>query len=446
MKYSVNNPAISTASWLAWHEYVLSGEAKTIIYEQKEHAYYLLSGNAVSIWRKLSKESRNEKDALEYIYLTMGDDVEKYDDLPQSLNESIKAEGYIYDAHWDITNKCNERCVHCYNVCAHNGLRNVNVNELSFEESQKLVDDLCYLGVFRIVLSGGEVLTKSFFIPLCHYIRSRHMQLIIYTNGLAFTEQLLQDLAEVYPSVVCFSVYGHNSQVHDGITHVAGSYKKVLYALDFLKQHSIETCCKNTLLKENYAWWQQTLRKGRQIADKSLINSTIYPSLDGIGLSSHRIEEEQLTEFARNPESPIYYKREYKGACNIFKPLDETPCYNKTNNVYINPQGEICLCIAFQCVIASLREGNIRDLKRTEKKDVFVNDFAQLHGFERLDNWRSMKISDLEECGRYVYCKFCIDVCPGDAYLLTNSLLRAPENHCVIAKARYNASLLDKTP
>ncbi len=446
MMCSVNNPAISISSWLAWHEYVLLGETKTLIYEQREHAYYLLSGNAVFVWRQLSKDLRNEKEALEYICLTKGENVEKYDDLPQSLNDSLKAEGYIFDAHWDITNKCNERCVHCYNVGAHNGLRNVNVNELSFEESQKLVDDLCYLGVFRLVLSGGEVLTKPFFISLCRYIRSCHIQLIIYTNGLAFTEQLLQDLAELYPSTVCFSVYGHDSKVHDGITRVAGSYKKVLYALDYLKKHGIKTCHKNTLLKENYAWWQQTLRKGRQIADQSLSNSTIYPSLDGIGLSSHQVEEKQLTEFARNPESPIYYKREYRGACNIFKPLDETPCYNKTNNVYINPQGEICLCIAFPCVIASLREGNIRDLKRTKKNDTFVNDFIQLHGCERLDNWRSLKISDLIDCGKFVYCKFCIDVCPGDAYLLTNNLLRAPENHCVIAKARYNAFLLDQTP
>ena len=64
-----------------------------------------------------------------------------------------------------------------------------------------------------------------------------------------------------------------------------------------------------------------------------------------------------------------------------------------------------------------------------------------LKGCDRLDNWRSLKISDLKECGKHDYCEFCIDVCPGDAFLLTGDLLSAPENHCTIAKARHKAYL-----
>ena len=118
------------------------------------------------------------------------------DDVRLDFLNDIKREGYVFDAHWDITNKCNERCIHCYNINAHNNLRNVNVNELSFEEAKKLIDDLYFIGVFRIVLSGGEVLTKRFFFSLCMYIRQHNMQLIVYTNALAFNESSLEYFAK----------------------------------------------------------------------------------------------------------------------------------------------------------------------------------------------------------------------------------------------------------
>ncbi len=168
-----------------------------------------------------------------------------------------------------------------------------------------------------------------------------------------------------------------------------------------------------------------------------------YPSLDNGKLSAHRLDESQLVTLAMSHDSPIYYNHTIVGACNIHKQNDDTPCYNETNTIYINPKGEICLCIAFPHIIASLREGNIRALKRNKKNTTFTSDYSTLKGYEVLDNWRSLKILDLKECGNYDYCKFCIDVCPGDAYMLTGDLLKAPENHCVIARARYKAYLLN---
>ena len=73
---------------------------------------------------------------------------------------------------WNTTNKCNMFCDHCYRESGEAAL-----GELNTEQAKKLIDDLHYLGVFRLVLSGGEVLTKDFFIPLCQYIRNYNIQL-----------------------------------------------------------------------------------------------------------------------------------------------------------------------------------------------------------------------------------------------------------------------------
>jgi len=446
--------------WISWHEYIIAGTSKTLIYEQRNHIYYLLSNEASLTWSKLSLNgfivnidisplsALIEDGIIIYEgykgpYADSEGQVEKFEKNPDAFYEEIKSEGYIFDAHWDITNRCNEKCIHCYNSNAHDGLRNTNINELSFDEAKNLVDNLVYLGVFRLVLSGGEVLLKDFFIPLCRYIREKNIQLIIYTNGMAFTEKLLNELVSLYPSIVCISVYGDSGKVHDKVTRVKGAYKKVLYALSYFKDHQIETCHKNTVLTINYHCWQETLLKGRQLSTMSMINCTIYPSMDNSKLSIYSLDESQLIEMAMSPSSPIYYKNDKRGACNIYKDPSDTPCYDTTNTIYINPSGEIGLCIAFPYVIASLRDNNIKDIKRNKNNSVFVENFEALKGVERLDNWRSLKISDLKNCGQFNYCEFCIDVCPGDAFLLTGDLLSAPENHCAIAKARYQAYLLN---
>ena len=457
MSYMGNNVCSSLVPWIAWHEYTVNGEVKTLVYEQRTHWYYLLTNGAADSWRSLIKENPGNSKYYELLH-TMYEDgviiasshiavlgssdkdyVKKFQRIPEDFHAELKKEGYIFDAHWDITNKCNERCIHCYNTGAHTGLRNIQTNELSLDEAKELVDELHFLGVFRLVLSGGEVLTKDYFIPLCEHIREHGLQLIIYTNGLAFTDALLNKLSRIYPATVCLSVYGDSENIHDSITRVEGSYKKSLHVLSYLREHNIETCHKNTLLTQNYSCWKETLRKGESLANRSLINCTIYPSMDNGALSKYSLTESQLIDLALSPDSPIYFKRRTKGACNIDKDPSETPCYNKTNTIYINPTGEVCLCIAFPCVIARLREGNIRQLKRNGKFSIFETDFSKLSGIERLDNWRSLRITDLKDCGHHDYCEYCIDVCPGDAFLLKGDMLSAPDNHCIIAKARQKA-------
>lgn len=446
--------------WIAWKTYVLDNYQKTLIFEQRSQVYYLLDNEASICWERLCGNDIISQENMQTLQTLIIDGViqiafdaetvcdsyhvEKYTQIPCDFSENIKRYGYIFDVHWDITNKCNARCIHCYNPHAHDGTRNIVSDELSYDEAIQLVNELDYLGVFRIVLSGGEAMTKEFFFELCQHIRKRHMQLVIYTNGLALTQVALSKLVEVYPATVCFSVYGDSDFVHDGITRITGSYSMVLNALSFLKEHGVYTCHKNTLLKPNCSRWRETLIKGRDLADSSLVNCTLYPSMDDKLMTEYSLDESQLLDLALSPDSPIYYKRKIVGACNIFKDTDRTPCYDATSNIYINPVGEVYPCIAFPYVLASFRDGNVRDLKRCCIVDAFDSDIDSISGVKRLDNWRALKVSDLKECNTYDYCKFCIDVCPGDAYLLTNDLLKAPENHCAIAKARHKAFLLNQ--
>lgn len=445
------------APWLAWKDYCINGKHLVLIYEQYADVYFILEEKLSGIWHNVVKNeivSYNDAQLLSKLFLEkvlfFSEDcpdlqyiskVEKYNSLPQHISDLIKREGYIFDVHWDLTNKCNARCIHCYNLHSHDGMRNICSDELSCEDALKLVDDLNYLGVFRIVLSGGEAMTKEYFFDLCNYIRSKHIGLILYTNGLLLTEDNIAKLSELYLTAVCISVYGPNRMIHEEITRINNSYDKLVCSSRNLKKHRIKTCFKNTLLKPNVDYWEETYAVGKILSDNPMINVTIYPSMDDGNITPYALEPDDLYKLALQSDSPIDYQKKLHGVCNILKINTDTPCYNETNQLYIAPNGNVFPCIAAPYRIANVKQNNIRKLKRYTTENRFTGDIEKMTMEERLDNWRSLRISDLKECGKYDYCNFCIDVCPGDAYVMRGDYLLAPLNHCIIAKARYNAWL-----
>ena len=58
----------------------------------------------------------------------------------------------------DITNKCNLRCLHCFN---NSGENDVVANELSDNEVLELVDSICQMHPFSFCFCGGETLLRK---------------------------------------------------------------------------------------------------------------------------------------------------------------------------------------------------------------------------------------------------------------------------------------------
>src|SRR6056297_4049464 len=58
---------------------------------------------------------------------------------------------------WNITSKCNLKCVHCYND---SGL-NTDCNEVSTEKAKEILTDLAEFGVPSVLFSGGEPLMRE---------------------------------------------------------------------------------------------------------------------------------------------------------------------------------------------------------------------------------------------------------------------------------------------
>ncbi|WP_306304039.1 radical SAM protein [Desulfosarcina cetonica] len=87
---------------------------------------------------------------------------------------------------WNITRKCNLKCVHCY---AH-ATEDAVADELSTAEGKALIDDLAQFGAPVMLFSGGEPLVRKDLPELAAYAVDRGMRAVISTNGTLITAQM----------------------------------------------------------------------------------------------------------------------------------------------------------------------------------------------------------------------------------------------------------------
>ena len=90
----------------------------------------------------------------------------------------------------EITNKCNLRCIHCYNES------DANRNAIMSLDNYKLaIDSLLKLGVRKIQIIGGEPFVyKQLLRSMLDYAIGKFAQIEVFTNGTLVTDEWFEYL------------------------------------------------------------------------------------------------------------------------------------------------------------------------------------------------------------------------------------------------------------
>lgn len=147
---------------------------------------------------------------------------------------------------WNITRRCNLKCVHCY-AHAKNQIFN---NELTTEQGKTIIDDLAAFGSPVILFSGGEPTMRADLPILAEYAVSKKMRAVISTNGTLITPQLAMTLKKIGLSYVGISLDGME-KIHDNFRGIKGSYKKALDGIRNCQNAGIKVGLRFTINKKN---------------------------------------------------------------------------------------------------------------------------------------------------------------------------------------------------
>src|ERR1700742_4611140 len=121
----------------------------------------------------------------------------------------------------ELSDRCNEVCVHSYQVQGQKG-------ELSTGEWRRVLDDLAEAGVLMLTLSGGEVTLRKDFLEILAYARARAFAVRLFTNGMTMTRELAAKIAAQHVVDVEISLYSPRAEGHDFVTGVPGSFDKTV--------------------------------------------------------------------------------------------------------------------------------------------------------------------------------------------------------------------------
>lgn len=95
------------------------------------------------------------------------------------------ASAYFNALHFELTNKCNLRCKHCYNI----DYLTSDASELSFDEIKKIIDIAKSLGCNDIGLSGGEPFMHKDIMKIIDYVSEYPIHIL--TNGLLINQSII---------------------------------------------------------------------------------------------------------------------------------------------------------------------------------------------------------------------------------------------------------------
>ena len=160
---------------------------------------------------------------------------------------------------FELTLKCNARCIHCGSTA---GIE--RADNLSYEEAVAVVKQLAAQKCKIVSLIGGEYFLYPQWRELLQEVAATGMDMSIITNGALLNEEKIDFLKSVNLTRLGFSIDGGNALTHNKIRQVENCFQKALQMADYALQQGIKTAAVTTIQKLNIT----ELRQLRQLLVK----------------------------------------------------------------------------------------------------------------------------------------------------------------------------------
>ncbi len=134
-----------------------------------------------------------------------------------------------------VTARCQLNCYHCSAA----RYRTPKRAELTTEEFKSVIRQAEDLGVYNIVLTGGEPLLHPDLLEIIQYVNRDRAQAQMFTNGLLIDDQTARRLADAGLYAAMVSIDDPRSEVHESLRCVKGGFEKAIAGARRLKNQGI---------------------------------------------------------------------------------------------------------------------------------------------------------------------------------------------------------------
>ena len=194
---------------------------------------------------------------------------------------------------WEITRRCNLRCVHCRSsseleVKAH--------PDFTIEEAFRIIDDIAGYAKPVIVLSGGEPLMRKDVFEIARYGTGKELRMCLATNGTLVTEEVCKKIKDSGIKIVSLSLDGSSEAVHDDFRNQKGAFDGTIQAANLFKQNGIEFIINSSFTKRNQEEIPKVYNLAKELGATAWYMFMIVPTGRGEEIMNELISKEDYED------------------------------------------------------------------------------------------------------------------------------------------------------
>lgn len=144
---------------------------------------------------------------------------------------------------WNITTRCNQNCKYCH--------RFLNINDLSYEENEKILKNLINDGITDITWTGGEAVLYPRLKELVQISRENGVKNKLITNGLILVQN--RDAREIlkYLDSLTLSLDTINNDTNAELGRGKKHFEEVKSIMDYIRDENLPVKINiNTVVKK----------------------------------------------------------------------------------------------------------------------------------------------------------------------------------------------------
>jgi len=311
----------------------------------------------------------------------------------------------------EINQTCQMRCRHCYNAS------NIPNTDLPIELIDKLSDDLVLLGTPYVVITGGEPLLHPDFLEICRLLTKKGLAVKVFTNGFAMTESIAKSLADMNVFQVGFTLFGHNAELHEYISRVPSSFKRIVAAIEMVREYQTNTDVTFFFMKHNFEKRQEMFEWARkELGIEASFSFSITPSESG-SLDPLELEITQEQQYNLFREQDIHYDPLVYGNEKV------NPCMAGKALCAVKFDGTVTPCVSLLYTVGDLKKERFLDIWRNSPE---------------MKKFKFLKLQDIKDCNRCENNQFCLRCYVSAAFL--NNVWGKDPHACRIAETIRKAT------
>lgn len=317
----------------------------------------------------------------------------------------LKEKPYLYNLFFELTLRCNERCLHCGSSCG-----DIKSSEMTVAQYDKLMHEIAEdFDIsdknFLLNVTGGEPLIRKDFFEIMEIANKIGYYWGMTSNATLITKDVAKDLKRVGLKSVSISIDGL-PETHDAFRRTPGGWQKAMDGIQNLIDYTeCDHVCVTTVVTHKNI---NELKELYKIFDAMDIDSWRVFEIDPIGRALQHPEYllssedyKNMVEFIRNMRikgEPVTYGCAHYTGLEYEREIRDWyyRCTAGTNTASIACNGDILACLDIERR-PELIQGNV--LKGDRFSEVWFNKFKP---------YRSEDLSCRnDKCKNCEHAKYC---------------------------------------